>query len=144
LVDKSIEGPEVRVHFEKDGYGLPSDIHIIAGKGATPEMIRLHVEAVKLLQKYSGFCGWVRTLIDRFNALRQSKQFVKPGSRGWNAAVEVNKIRGIIEHYTEEIARGKVSKIDGEAYLDYLKQQLAKHQQALNEVEEGAGFIAAQ
>ena len=82
-----------------------------------PEMIRLHVETVRLLQKYSGFCGWVRTLVDRFNALIQSKQFVKPGSRGWNAAAEVNKIRGIIEHYTEQIRDGKVSKIDGEAYL---------------------------
>jgi hypothetical protein len=144
LVDQSIEGPEARVHFQRDGYGLPTEIHIIAGKGATADMIRLHVETVQLLQKYSGLCGWLRTLIDRFNALLASKQFVKPGSRGWNAAAEVNKIRGIIEHYAEEIRQGKVSKLDGEAYLDYLKQEMQKHQQALDEVEEGAGFIAAQ
>jgi hypothetical protein len=144
LVDKSIAGPEVKVKFTKDGYGMPTDIHIVAGAGATPEMIRLHVETVQLLQKYSGLGGWVRTLVDRISALVYSKQFVKPGSRGWNAQAEVIKIAKIIDHYTDEIAVGKVPKIDGEAYLDYLKQELRKHEQAINEVEAGSGFIAAQ
>jgi hypothetical protein len=144
LVDKSIAGPEVKVKFSKDGYGMPTDIHIVAGAGATPEMIRLHIETVQLLQKYSGLGGWVRTLVDRISALVYSKQFVKPGSRGWNAQAEVIKIAKIIDHYTDEIAAGKVPKIDGEAYLDYLKQELRKHEQAINEVEEGSGFIAAQ
>jgi hypothetical protein len=144
LHDKSIDGPEARIEFTKDGYGLPTDMHIVASLTATPEMIRLHVESVQLLQKYSGFSGWIRTLVDRFNALVASKQFVKPGSRGWNALVEVRKINRIIEHYSEEIAKGHVSKIDGEAYLDYLKGEVRRHQQSLNEVEEGAGFIAVQ
>lgn len=144
LVDKSVSGPEVKVVFSKDGYGMPTDIHVVAGAGATAELVRLHVETVQLLQKYSGLGGYLRTLIDRIQALVYSKNYVKPGSRGWNSAAEVIKIAKIIDHYSTEIADGKVSRIDGEAYLDYLKQELRRHEQAVNEIEEGEGFIAAQ
>lgn len=147
LVDKSIKEPTMKVMFDRDGYGLPSDIYIIAGD-MPPEtmrsMVGSHVETVQLLKKYSGFCGWVRTLIDRFNALIHSKRFVAPGTRGWTAAAEVNKLTKIITDYTQKIADGHVNPVDGEAYLEYLKGEVKKYEQVINEVEQGPEFIAAQ
>jgi hypothetical protein len=144
LLDASLKGPEAHVVFTKDGYGMPSEVKIVASPSAPVDMIRLHVETVQLLQKYSGLFGWMRSLWDRVNAIRQSKVYVKPGSRGFNALAEIAKIKGIIEFYSGEIRDGKVSRIDGEAYLDYLEQEVRRHEQAVNEIEQGAGFIAAQ
>jgi hypothetical protein len=143
LVNTGLDDNSVRVRFTPDGYGMPSDIHVVAGKHASVKQIELHVQTVQLLQKYSGLGGWIRSLWDRVNALVYSKQYTQPGSRGWVAKAEITKIKGIVEHYSQEIADGKVSAIDGQAYLDYLKRELRRHEQAINEIEDGPGFIAA-
>ncbi len=144
LVDEKLGAIDVEVRFEKDGYGMPSELHVVCGKNATAAHVTGHLATVRMLNRLSGIAGWVRTLIDRFNAFLRGKPFKHPLSRGAIAFAEVTKLKGIIWDTAEKMRQGKIAEADGMAYIEDLKKQIAKHQQALNELEEGPKFIAAQ
>jgi hypothetical protein len=65
-VDPDLPGNTVRVHYVVDDKGRISDVHIRAGREATPTDIQLHGNTVRRMQQYSGLSRHVQVMKDRF------------------------------------------------------------------------------
>jgi hypothetical protein len=139
-----VKGDGVEIHFERDGYGLPTDARVIMGPSATAEGLLAHVKAAKAVVEYQGFIGWLRNLKDRITVLFNSGKIVPDTkSRAGIAKIEIEKISGIIEDLTQKLGRGDITP---EAYGSKLKdyqEQIAKHEKSLNDYSQGPGIIAA-
>src|SRR5690606_11401869 len=89
-VDPTLAADTVRVLYDVDPKtGLVSGIRIAAGPRATAADIALHAPTVRLMERYAGFLGRVLLLLERFQAWVTRNGPVTPGSRAWEARLEV-------------------------------------------------------
>jgi len=144
-----VKGSGVEIRYELDGYGLPTDIKVIAGPTAAAGELGVHADAVRVLLKYQGFSGYTRGLLDRFFALLRGKkpaELAPTGSRAHNAAIELSRLPAEIDRIHKALAKDPpgIPPKDAELYLAHLEQQLRAHEQALTEFEQGDSFVAAQ
>jgi hypothetical protein len=148
-VDPNLNGNTVRVHYDVDADGLITNIHIRAGLAATPLDIQLHVGTIRTMQRYMGFGGRVRNLLNRIRGWITKNGDPPVGSRAWEAKLEIEKLPHIIEARMDQLAKGGLD-VDAEAALraeiESLQAQLAKYQKTLDEMDldPGKGFVAAE
>ncbi len=147
-VDPTLTGNTVRVYYSKENGGI-TNIHMRVGPNATQRDIELHVQTARMMQRYSGFTGRVRMLKDRLQNWISRNGEPPVGTKAWEAKLEIDKLPRIIEDRLEQLSRGDVDpnkKAALQADIDNLEQQLAQHQQTLDEMDTdpGVGFVAAQ
>jgi hypothetical protein len=101
------------------------------------------------MQNYSGFSGRIRILKERIQNWISKNGEPPVGSRAWEAKLEVEKLPRIIDERLERLSRGGLDagaettlRVD----IENLQQQLAQHQQTLDEMDTspGVGFVAAE
>jgi hypothetical protein len=149
-VDPELEGNSVRVHYDVDEHGVLKDIHIRAGPTATPRDIELHVNTVRVMKKYAGLQGRVRAMIRRARGWVTRNGPPRPGSRAWEAKLEVEKLPRIIEDRMDRLGDPDLDpkvRAELEASIDHLEGQLAEHESVLASAmpdEKGRGFVAAE
>ncbi|MEQ8999927.1 MAG: hypothetical protein RID53_25865 [Coleofasciculus sp. B1-GNL1-01] len=148
-VDPDLPSHTVRVHYDVDANGLVTNVHMRVGSDASAVDIQLHTQTVRLMQRYSGFSGRIRLLKERIQNWISKNGTPPVGSRAWEAKLEVEKLPRIID---ERLNRLSQDGLDAEAEanlqadIENLQQQLAKHQQTLDEMDlnAGVGFVAAE
>jgi hypothetical protein len=138
-----VQGTGVEIHYTKDGYGLPTDLRVIAGPGASDEAILGHANAAKTMLEYQGLIGFLRDLLDRVILTFQGKTPPKKGSRAWEAKIELEKMPDLVRQVTDQLSSGKMSAEAAASRKNDLLAQMKKYEAALNEVGEGKGYIAA-
>jgi hypothetical protein len=147
-VDPTLTGNTVRVHYTREN-GVVTSIHMRVGPNATQRDIELHVQTARMMQRYSGFTGRIRMLKERIQNWISRNGEPPVGSRAWEAQLEIDKLPRIIDDRLEQLSRGDLDPNDEaalQADIENLEQQLARHQQTLDEMDTdpGVGFVAAE
>jgi hypothetical protein len=147
---EGLEGTGARVRYEN------GELVFEVGPKVEPRHIRGHVETARILRGYRGVVGGLRRLLSRLLHLLR----IMPGygSEGFEARVEVKKLRGQIAdverlqralnerlaqvsrdggHGAEELSRLAVER-------ETLIAELAEHEASVDSFEAGRGYIAAE
>ena len=149
-VDPTLASNTVRVVYDIDvRTGLVSKIRLLVGPGATTVDISLHAGTVRLMERYAGFLGRVRQILDRIQAWVKNNGPPQPGTRAWEARLEAEKLPRIIQDRMDQLRSGALSPQARKAVIDdiaNLQRQLETHELALREMEmePGRGFVAAE
>ncbi len=141
------EAHGVEVHYKTDALGLITEIEIRAGPDALPHQIEQHLGVVRTMQRYRGIGGRIRILFERIRALVGSRGAFLPGSKLFEASLEVEKLPLIIAERAEQLSKHGLEpdvRRDLEADLDHLQKELERHERtvAQGEEEAGVGFVA--
>jgi Domain of unknown function (DUF4157) len=140
---KEVAGAGVEIRYALDGYGLPTELRVIAGPGAGASEILVHARAAKVMLEYQGLGGYLRNLLDRVVTMFKGDRMPKAGSRAWEAKLELEKLPRAIAQVYADVQAGKLTPEAASSRVDDLRAQIKKYEQALNEVGGGKGFIAA-
>ena len=136
----------VHVEYTMDG-GVITEIHLLVGREVTFREIAEHVNTVRSMQRYQGLSGRVRILIERIGAWFTQNPTAGPGTRAFEARLELAKLPPIIEARAREMADPNTP-ADRRAALELelgdLERQLADHAAAVDSVATGRGFVAAE
>ncbi|MCK6552793.1 hypothetical protein L6R52_43620, partial [Myxococcota bacterium] len=144
-VDPTLPGREVRVVFESKE-GLVRDVRIVAGPRATDADLDAHVQVLEQLGRYRGLLGRATRLLDRA-AQRIGRTPLRPGSRAFEAKLELEKLPRLIEARQRDLAGTldptRATKLRQETTS--LERQLAQHERTLAALDAapGRGFVAA-
>jgi len=148
-VNPNLPGRTVQVHYEQGASGAIDRIYIQVGPEAGVGDIRLHVQTVTLMQRYSGLAGQGRVMLERIRSWIGKNGEPPSGTLAWEAKLEIEKLPQIIKERLEELKAGNLApEIEAKVLdeIEDLKEQLAKYQQTLDEmdVNRGVGFVAAE
>jgi len=139
-------GHTVHVEYTAEG-GIITDIRLRVGPDATFGEIAEHVTTIRSMQRYQGLAGHVRALLDRITAWLTRNPLAGPGSRAWEARLELEKLPPIIEARAREMADPAITparRAELELELSDLEQQLARHAADVDSAATGQGFVAAE
>jgi len=147
-VNPNLPGRTVQVHYEQGASGAIDRIYIQVGPEAGVRDIQLHVQTVRLMQRYSGLAGQARVMLERIRSWIGKNGEPPSGTLAWEAKLEIEKLPQIIKDRLEELKAGNLApEIEAKVLdeIEELKEQLAKYQQTLDEmdVNPGVGFVAA-
>jgi hypothetical protein len=139
----------VRVEYSTDAHGVITDLQLRVGRRATARHIAEHVRTVRTMQRYQGLSGRVRILVERIGAWLRLHPEAGPGTRAWEAKLELEKLPSIIEARARELidpATTAARRAELEAEIHDLESQLAEHSAAVESflVEPGRGYVAAE
>lgn len=129
--------------------GVITDIQLRVGRNANFRHIAEHVRTVRAMQRYQGISGRVRLLREKVLAWFRLHPDVPPGSRAWEAWLELDKLPPIIEARARELgdpstAPGRKDELFQE--LVNLQSQLDEHTATVESMvaEPGRGYVAAE
>ena len=116
FVDTTLGATDVLVRYKTEG-GVVTDVHIAVGAAATPADIHSHRLTAEYIQRYSGFTGRARILLDQIRNWFRAPGRKMPdfGTRAWELKLELDKLKGMIDERTAEI--GKLM-VDGRKPID--------------------------
>ncbi|MBI5957530.1 MAG: hypothetical protein HY866_02270, partial [Chloroflexi bacterium] len=149
-VDPELPGNTVRVHYDIDpNTGLVVNIRMSVGPEATVRDIELHARTARMMRRYAGFTGQVRQLIDRARAMIGLRGTPPPGSRAWEAMLEIDKLPRIIDDRMRQLQDAIVDSVEHRRLLDdisSLQRQLDEHDRIFRELEvsPSRGYVAAE
>lgn len=136
----------VHVEYTAEG-GIITDISLRVGPEATFREIAEHVATIRSMQRYQGLSGRVRALLDRITAWLTRNPGAGPGTRAWEARLELEKLPPIIEARAREMAdpaTTRARRAELELELADLEWQLARHAADVDSAAAGQGFVAAE
>jgi hypothetical protein len=93
----------VRVEYTVER-GVITDIRLRVGPDVNFLHIAEHVRTVRIMQRYQGFSGRVRVLLERVGAWLKLHPDAPLGSRAFEARLELDKLPPIIEARARELA----------------------------------------
>ncbi len=145
---------EMKVRYEIGHDGVIKEIFIEAGINADVTLLKQHIPTIRSLQKYQNFSGKVRSLLIKLNNLyasladRPSSMIPLPGSRAFEAKLEIEKLPGIIQSRAAVLSDSNLSVLkrsELEADIAFLEAEMVKHNRTLDilDMEIGVGFVAS-
>ena len=142
LTDGSVE-----VHYKYNEKGVITEIWFETGAGVSAKNIREHIPTARALQRFSGLAGRARSLVRRIATLVSIKGPPEPGTKLFEARLEVDKLQRLIDDRmallsTEILSPQEQIKVAAE--VASLQSQLDVHQRVVIAEENGlgAGFVA--
>ena len=142
-------GGTVKVRYDRNAGGGVGRIWIEAGPNATVDLVRGHLPAVQVLQRYQGMIGTARTLLLRARGLLGGR------FSSWQRAIELEgelaKLPGLIADQATLLNERRASLSEAEIVaheerIRSFEQQLEQHRlewSMLDGSQEARGFIAA-
>ena len=128
-------------------WGAEFDVRIVCAEGVHPEQVRQHVETARAMLRYSGLTGRVRLLLHQLTKLAGSRK-PDPGSRVWEAQLELNKLPPIIADKIRQLSTAEDEEVRSDLIADLhaLESQVAEHAKVASEMvdQPGRGFVAAE
>lgn len=141
---KTVAGDGVEIHYDLDGYGLPTNLRVIAGPNANADHIMLHGKTVKVMLEYQGLSGYLRNLLDRMITMFRGGTADPPvGSRAYNAKIELQKLPQAIEIVHQDLAKGNITAEAAQSKIKDYREQMRTHEAALGDFSAGPRVIAA-
>ncbi len=135
-------GRVVELAYQIDGYGLVRDVHLRVGKDATAADLAPLASAARACQRIEGVQGLIRRLIDRLNAWLSGQPHVKIGSRAWEAKLALEGLPQAMRSLHDRVRSRQLDEAGVDRQLAQIRRDLAGHEQALTEMEQGGRFIA--
>jgi hypothetical protein len=147
-IDPKLKGTAtVRVEYEQNPLTREiTEVRMVCGDHASPADIRAHVATARAMLRYKGLSGKVRLLLHDLGKLVGSKA-PPPGSRAWEAQLELNKLPAIILEKARQLQDAPPERRDQLiADLNALESQVAEHAKAVELLgsEPGKGYVAAE
>jgi len=141
---KTVAGDGVEIHYDLDGYGLPTNLRVIAGPNANADHIMLHGKTVKVMLEYQGLSGYLRNLLDRMITMFRGGTADPPaGSRAYNAKIELQKLPHAIEIVHQDLAKGNITAEAAQSKIKDYREQMRTYEAALGDFSAGPRVIAA-
>ncbi len=137
----------VQVHYESHN-GRIIGIWVEAGAGARAVDIQMHAGTVRAMRRLQGVSGQVRRVIDQMAQWLGRHPRPAPGTRAFEAELELRKLPGIIEQRAQALSRA--GSLDEQlriaAEIEHLQAQVREHSRFVNsiEAEPGRGYVAAE
>lgn len=137
----------VQVHYESHN-GRIVGIWVEAGPGARAVDIRMHAGTVRSMRRLQGISGQVRRALDQMGQWLGRHPRPAPGTRAFEAELELRKLPGIIEQRAQALSRA--SSLDEQlriaAEIEHLQAQVREHSRFVDsiEAEPGRGYVAAE
>ena len=147
-IDPKLKGTAtVRVEYEQNPLTREiTEVRIVCGDHAGPGDIKAHVATARAMVRYKGLSGRVRLLLHDLGKLVGSKT-PEPGSRAWEAQLELKKLPAIILEKARQLQDAPPELRDQLiADLHALESQVAEHAKAVELLssEPGKGYVAAE
>lgn len=131
-------GVRARVRYEGDR------VWIEVGPHTTPRDIAHHARTVRMLQRYTGWRGRIRRVIDRIWSFASGRP--RYGTRGFEARLEVEKLRAIDAELRQAmdlaVREGRDTALL-EGRLSENASRIAEFESAMDSLEAGRGWIAS-
>ncbi len=137
----------VQVHYESHN-GRIVGIWVEAGPGARAVDIRMHAGTVRSMRRLQGISGQVRRALDQMGQWLGRHPRPAPGTRAFEAELELRKLPGIIEQRAQALSRA--TSLDEQlriaAEIEHLQAQVREHSRFVDsiEAEPGRGYVAAE
>ncbi|TQV71511.1 hypothetical protein FLL45_20380 [Aliikangiella marina] len=145
-VNPDLPPRSVEVHYESHN-GVIIGMWIEVGPGARSVDIQMHAQTVRSMRKLQGISGRVRQLLNRMRRWANMNPAPPPGSRAFEARLEMEKLPGIIQERANALrnATSPDEQIRLMAEVEHLKSQMENHSRFVNAVESepGVGYVAA-
>jgi hypothetical protein len=144
--DDTLPHGMVKVVYEKGLFGNIKGIGIVAGPGATLGDIFFHAPTVSAFRRYEGAAGLVYRALDSVRGMVKGG-YLPPGSRAYEAYLELQKLPAIIESRRQRLAGeplDELTRLRVEAQAEALESQLARHMGDLGDLRKGRGYVAAE
>jgi hypothetical protein len=125
--------------------GTAANVRVKMGRDATPEDIAAHMPVVTSVRKYVGLSGRVRLLLAKFENFVSDDILVLPGQTGFEARLEVEKLKQAIAWRTEKLRSKDLPVVERTQYIDEieeLSEDIAKYEHAVDDISMGADHIA--
>ncbi len=137
----------VQVHYESHN-GLIVGMWVEVGPGARAVDIQMHAGTVRAMRRLQGLSGQIRQVLDRMAQWLGRNPRPAPGTRAFEADLELKKLPGILEERALALSRaGSLEEqVRIAAEIEHLQAQMAEHARFVNsiEAEPGRGFVAAE
>lgn len=106
-VDPRLHGNTVRVEYRLGSNGRvdADSIRMVAAPGAGGADIAAHVEAARTLRAYAGLLGAVHDVLEQLRGALQGHRRPAQGSAGWEAQLELAKLRDLMQRRLRELSR---------------------------------------
>lgn len=149
-VDPSPDFPATSIHLEYTVVdGLITDIRLRVGRQARVSDLQAHVPTIRTMQTYQGLAGRVRVTLERVSSWLAGNPRAGPGTRAWEAKLELAKLRPMILARAAEFANpGTTPRRRAELRLEItdLTRQIDQHAAfvAGMGLDPGRGFVAAE
>ena len=141
-----LQGGTVRVHYESSG-GLITSVWVEVGPRARAVDIHMHVQTVRSMRQLQGMSGRVRRLLDRMGQWLGRNPRAGPGSRAWEAQLELEKLPRIIEERAQalRLATDPEERVRIAFEVESLRLQVEEHARAVRSMEQepSRGYVAA-
>ena len=152
VVDDSLDQGTVKVSYAVDRLGLVTDIVVRRGPETPFSTVDAHFQTARSMARFQGVAGSVRLVVIRLKQLLGFRNAFPPGTRGWEAWLEVKKLPGVIEGHLNRIETGTLRDAGIDSELASLRSQLAEHEAFLRAAEAdpallrrpGRGYVAAE
>lgn len=133
------------IRFEKDGYGLPSDLKVVLlDSDANPTTVEPHAPGVRAILTIDELSPGVRRLADSVDSLKHAGLAFPEKSRAGAARKAIGEAPANLFKIAEDVASGQMKPEVAQQKVADLKAELLDHQQTLYELAQGEDFVKAQ
>jgi hypothetical protein len=153
VIDEALKPGDVKVHADVVD-GVVTDVYIRCGPGTSPGLIAEHVPTIRSMQRYSGIAGRIREVLRGVTEFVTGHPGVKPGTVAWEAHLEVEKLRMMLDERVGRLKGGDVDAASEDALksdIASLDSQLKHYEGVLEDIQlhpekglaQGKGYVAA-
>ena len=133
------------IRFEKDGYGLPSNLKVVLlDSDATPKAAEAHAPGVRAILTIDELAHGVRQLADSVDGMKNAGVAFPEKSRAGAARKRIGEAPADLFKIAEDVAGGNMKPEVAAQKVADLKAELLDHQQALYELVQGDAYVKAQ
>ena len=146
--DPNIDADSVDVVYETTD-GVITGVSIRAGRNASAELIQQHHDTATAMLGYSGLIGRARSLLKRAREWVSGRAITPPpGTRAFEAELELRKLSGIVENLARKIEGKRLTPAASRQALAQMEEYLSQmetYRRSLDEfdVSPGRGYVAA-
>ncbi len=145
-VNPDLPARSVQVHYESHN-GVIIGVWVEVGPGARAVDIQMHANTVRSMRRLQGISGRIRNLINRMRRWANLNPAPPPGTRAFEARLEMEKLPDIIAERANALrnATSPEEQIRLMAEVENLRAQMEHHSRFVNavEAEPGVGYVAA-
>jgi hypothetical protein len=148
MINPDLEAGTVRIQYLHTD-GVITHMWMEIGPGTPAARVKQHVQVARDMARYMGLSGRVRKIYQQIEAWLSKNRAAGPGSRAWEARLEVAKLQRIIDEqfaaYDKAVDEKNTALRDAlSRELDHLESQLLAHARDVDKFEAGRGFVAAE
>lgn len=146
-VNPDLPARSVQVHYESHN-GIIVGVWMEVGPGARAVDIQMHANTVRSMRRLQGISGRIRRLIERMRRWARLNPSPPPGTRAFEARLEMEKLPAIISERANALRNAVTPEEQVRLMMEveHLQAQMESHARFVDavETEPGIGYVAAE